>query len=467
VRSRRTFHHACAERQGNVYFHVGLGLCEVGMIMKNRQPSQRLGDGVGAPSVPGAATSAPPLPPTFPPGVNPETYQIETVDRLLRSAAYLSIFSIHNPDIPNVPLLSPRDPSRLIGIEANEELHRFDIRVQSSTFAGGLRASNLVGEPVANVHVKWMVIPDDFEAAPGRIPPPTELDPTRSQRFTFVEGQMTFKDRDRSGFRAFGCGRTFPIMVGGQPQLRVGAVVDVLEAFGKLRGLPGTIVVNGYLAPPQGLFLNFIMRFMDPTARLRAGSSLSSLKEIPDPDPGSTFLVFRGEPDPERPVTLNRAPDGSMIGSNVYEQLRLVHISFDVGTSKSIRSSTREGPVIGDLSATLRFNPMDQNPVTPFTTANGVFNFFAPDGQSFGTLNANIVEGRAFRTELGGAPMPVFRFGGFGPFINGSGQFSGVTGMLTLNGAISVMPRTLSNLYVLRISDTDGRFRAACRAAQW
>ena len=78
-----------------------------------------------------------------------------------------------------------------------------------------------------------MVIPDGFEAAPGREPPPTELDPTRSQRFTMLDGEMRTRDRYGSGFRGFGAGRTFPLMVNGTMQLRIGAVINVLEGFGR------------------------------------------------------------------------------------------------------------------------------------------------------------------------------------------------------------------------------------------
>jgi hypothetical protein len=404
----------------------------------------------------------PPLPATFPPGVDPVTYQLDTVSRLLKRAAYFSIFSIHNPAIPNRPILSPRDSKTVIGIEANEELHRLEITVELPSECG-IKAINRVGEAVASVHVKWMLIPDDFEAAPGRVPPPTELKPTQSQRFTFLDGKMKFKDRERSGFRAFGAGRTLPVMIDNQLQLRVGAVVDVLEGFGKFKGLQGTVIVNGYLAPPQGLFLNFMVRFMDPEGKLRARSPLSSLRRIPDPDPASTFMVFLGEDDPDNPTTPSFTPEG--IRANVHELLRLAHINFDVGTSNDLRSRTRLGPIVGRLSTTLSFNPQDPSAVTTYRTTDGVFTFFDRRGTTVGTLKADVVEGRAFRTELTGAPMPVFRFGGFGPFIGGTGSFTGVVGMLSMNAVISVFPRTLSNMYVMRISDPDGKFRNAVRNA--
>lgn len=69
------------------------------------------------------------------------------------------------------------------------------------------------------------------------------------------------------------------------------------------------------------------------------------------------------------------------------------------------------------------------------------------------------------RTELKGAPMPVFRFAGFGPILGGTGYFNGADGMMSMNSAISVFPRTLSNLYVFRFYDPTGKFRAGVRRA--
>jgi hypothetical protein len=100
--------------------------------------------------------------------------------------------------------------------------------------------------------------------------------------------------------------------------------------------------------------------------------------------------------------------------------------------------------------------------VTPIQTTDGVFTFFDSDHRPIATLMANMVEGRAFRTDVPDSPAPLFRFGGFGPFISGTGIFAGAEGMMTMNAAISVMPRTLSNLYVLRFADPDGRFRRTC-----
>jgi hypothetical protein len=404
--------------------------------------------------------------------VNPETFRIETVSHLLKQAAYFSLFSVHNPAIPNEPLPMPGNPGQLIGMRVNEQLHRFDITIEPPTAEIGLRATKLVAQSVARVHIRWLVIPDEFYAAPTREPPPTPLNPRQSQRFTMLDGQFNFDDSDQSGFQGFGAGRTFPAMESTRPVLRLGAVVDILEGLGRFKDHQGVAVVNGFIIPPDVLGLNIMVRLMDPNGKLSSESGLTALSPISDPDPGAVFMTFLGEVDPDHPTTLNRGPDGQILGSNVHELLRLVHVGFDLGRSnRRISSKTTTGPIVGRLNTTLYFNPLNprtpgtvQSPI-PFHTADGVFTFFDRDWHTFGTLKANIIEGRAFKTDMSGAPMPIFRMGGFGPFLEGTGQFSGAEGMLSMNAAISVFPRTLSNMYVLRIVDPDCKFHEACRQA--
>ena len=148
------------------------------------------------------------------------------------------------------------------------------------------------------------------------------------------------------------------------------------------------------------------------------------------------------------------------MGSRVFEKLRLVSLDFDI--RNGLRSMTKVGPQVGDLSAQLHFNPMDPLDVSPISTTEGVFSFFNVEGRTIGSIRSRMVEGRALRTHVPGAPNPVFRFGGVGPIDGGTGQFDGIDGMMSLNAAISVFPRTLSNLYVFRIYDSHGKFRARC-----
>jgi hypothetical protein len=419
--------------------------------------------GAGA-DLPLPVRSLPPLPSTFPPGINPETYKLREVTQLLKSAAYFPIFNIPNPNTPNEPVpLIPGIPFLkqylMIAVQVNEQLHRFEINVEEPTTQCGLKASKQVGESVAKVHIRWTPIPECFEAMPGKLPPATILNPFASQRFCMLEGKLTFMDRDGSGFHGFGTGRTFPVS-GSPGQLRIGAVIDIIEGLGRFKGIPGTAVINGYIQPPDSLALNLMVRMMDSKGSFRAHGPLAPLEPSADPDPSAAFMTFLGEPDPSKKVELNVAPDGTILGSNVHELLRLVHLGFDLPKAGELRCRTTEGPIVGSVSATLYFNPMDPSPIQPIQTTNGVFTFFDQQRNTIGTIAANMVEGRAMRTELAGAPMPVFRFGGFGPVLGGTGEFIGVEGMMTMNSAISVFPRTLSNLYIFRLPDPDGRFRA-------
>ena len=408
-----------------------------------------------------------PLPATFPEGVDPTTYRLAEVSDLLRRASYFSLFSVHNPDISNRPIPAPGDPQSLVGIEVNENTHRFQIHVDLPR-DGRLTARDVLGEVAAHVHIDWMVIPDDFQAAPDRPPPPTPLSLTAGQRFTMMNGSFEFVDRDGSGMHGFGAGRTFPQLVGGQPRLVIGANIVMLEGLGRLAGLQGCAVVNGYIRPPQELFINIMLRVMDPTDRLDSPWPLEPIQPQPNPDPDAVFMTFLGEQDPDRPTTLNVGSDGSLLGSNVHELLRLVDVGFDLGpTEGSLRTRSRTGPVVGRLATQLFFDPLDPahpgtavSPV-PYWTRHGKLELFEEEERLLGTLDVDVVEGRGFVSELPGAPMPVYRLVGFGPFVAGSGLFSGVDGMLSMNGAVSVFPRTLSNLYVLRIEDPEGRFRAA------
>src|SRR5207237_9266969 len=121
-------------------------------------------------------------------------------------------------------------------------------------------------------------------------PPTTILNPFASQRFTMLNGQLTFQDARQSGFRAFGAGRTFPVTEGGENRLRIGAVIEILEGLGEFEGLTGAFVINGYIQPPMKLALNLMVRVMDPKGKLSARGPLAPLREVPDPDPDATFM---------------------------------------------------------------------------------------------------------------------------------------------------------------------------------
>jgi hypothetical protein len=397
-------------------------------------------------------------PPVFDPGT------VGEVTRLLEAAAYFPIFNVHNPAIPNdtVPLLpiakNTLGQALFTAVNVNEELHRFE--VVTGVGPQGLQVFNAISsDPVANVTIRWTPIPENYAGSPGVSPPPTLLNPFASQRFIFLNGQLSFQDRRVSGVQAFGGGRTFPI---GGGSLNLGAVIEVLEGFGALYGLtdetlPGaTMVGNGFIKPPNDLALGLIVRVMDPKGQLAARAPVPPLVNAgPTPAGSGTFTFFLGEADPLRPIRLLYG-NGVPIGAQIFENLRLVRIGFD---RETLQSSTERGPIVGTASSLLYCDFQNQNTVTTAQTTGGVFSFRDLQGRSLGSLFINMVEGRAFRTALPGAPWPVFRMGGFGPFLNGTGSFAGATGMMTVNGVISAFPATLSNLYVLRFEDPTGRLQ--------
>jgi hypothetical protein len=413
-------------------------------------------------------TAAVPAAPVFAAGAQAETDKVEEVARLINGSAGFSLLAVHDPSLPSqtVPLLPFLREQLLVAIHLNAPLHRFEVVTQAGP--DGLTASNHGSQaPVGELHGRLTLIPDDFVPGPGLLPPPTVLNPFRSQRLTLLNGQLSFRDRRASGLQAFGTGRTFPVTIDGRASLKIGAVIDVLSGSGDLAGLPGdthpgaTLVINGYLRPPDELVLHLALRVLDPERRLEAVDPVLPMVPSPAlPDPGAVSMSFLGEVDPQRPVRLLFGPEGRPIGCQLFERLRLLRCDDELETSGRLRSRSEPGPVVGSVSSMLYFDLQAPGPVIPAQTTGGVFSFHDLQGRSFGSLFANLVEGRAFRTALPGAPSPVFRLGGFGPVKGGTGLLAGVTGMLSANSVISFFPRTFSNLYVFRLDDPDGRLRA-------
>ena len=144
---------------------------------------------------------------------------------------------------------------------------------------------------------------------------------------------------------------------------------------------------------------------------------------------------------------------------HVVERLRVTNTSFDVGPGL-IKSSITEGPVVGEHRTTLVFDPDYPQQVIPVFSVNSLFTFFAEGRRPIGTLRANLFEGRAFKTYLPELEQPFFRVVGFGPFTAGTGQFKDAIGMVSTNGALSLTPGAVSAMYMLRISDPQGRFQS-------
>lgn len=379
--------------------------------------------------------------------------------QVLKKAAYFSIFSVPDPEqlsrgIPLIPF-----GNLLYKIDITESPRRHQITTSSPSADCGFR-TKMIGSDrrIARQHLVLDMMPNNFEAGYDRRPPPTLLLPFLSQRFYMSEGEFDFLDPEHSGFRAHAAGRFFPATSAGKVYLRIGVVVEILKYLGRLEGLVGNLVVNGYTTPPQIFANNFIIRFVDPAGKLLADSPIPPVQHpVPNPEPDASFLPLMAELNTDYPLTVEPSRDGNKRRFSFVERLRLVDSSFD--TLPTLRSRTVEREIVGEHKITLIFDPDDPNEVIPLYSTNSEFKFFAASKQ-IGSLTANLFEGRAFRTKLPGLERPFFRITGFGPFIEGTGQFEKVVGMVSVNGALSLEPGALSAMYMLRMADPLGRFRS-------
>lgn len=384
----------------------------------------------------------------------------EQVHRILAKAAYFSIFSVPDPEqLSEGAALIPFG-NLLYKISIIESPRRHQIAVAPPSPSHGFR-TRMVGseQRVARQKLTLEVMPNNFEAGLGRRPPPTLLLPFLSQRFYMSEGEFDFLDPEGSGFRAHAVGRFFPARSDGAAYLRIGSVVEILRYLGRLEGLVGNLVVNGYTTPPRVFANNFILRFVDPEGRLSAHAPIAPVdRPTPNPEPTSGFLPLMTELHPDHPVEVEPAGEGNKRRFRLVERVRRVDNEFDV--RPRLRSRTVPREVIGIRTTTLVFDPDDPNDVIPLYSADSEFQFFADGDKPIGSVRAELFEGRAFRTRLPDLDRPFFRITGYGPFVTGTGQFEETVGMVSLNGALSLEPAVLTGMYMLRMVDPAGRFRS-------
>ncbi len=417
----------------------------------NGQPG--IEQGSGAPS---GAVAAPP------PGPAPASnLSADAVQRLVDQAAHFNMFSLPDRSATSSAVPAPGDARGVIGWRIREVLHRFEITSQPPTAQSPLRARNRVGEPIARFTHRWMLAPDDFIAAPDREPPPTPLDPSRSQRFVMLDGTCTFGGgEDR--FRGFGAGHTVPVTVGGRPRLLATAVGTILEGSGKFQGHEeGTYLYCGTLEPQRGFQGNLLLRVVDRQETLRVDGPLPPLEPRRDPEPGVTYLMFRGQAVPSDPVAPQMGPDGRPAGLTVVQGLRMLELDCTVRGREGARSTDRFGASIGQITAHVNFNPAAPggtllDPI-PFTTFDELV-FFDREGRKVGGFTGDSSEGRVFNTQLSG--LPGIRFGGVGQVLSGTGPFEGLNGLMTDNSLVLFNPHVSASIYLLRVEDPQGRFRA-------
>jgi len=398
----------------------------------------------------------------------------ERLQRLVDQVAAFNLYVSPNAEHAETTL---RSSSGVIGIRASEEIYRFDIDLMPPSSENGVRALNTVGESMGHLDLRWMIIPHEYRATPDHEPPPTLLDPSRSQRFVMQE--MVFRLGGQDGFRSFGAGRTFPMLAGGRPKLIVAAIGNITEGFGKFRGHDGNFTLCGELIPGRGFLGDVLVRVDDQVGNLRTQMSVPAIETNTDLELEATYLLWAAQKgkEPEQENRFSFGPDGQIRGMNIPVGLKRVHLRATVQNPGGFHcNDLRTGEAIG---LEIGFGRGSQPGAPPTGTALSPFQFegvakytLADDtGKATGALTTNVLEGRRFDMSLSSFPgETAWRFGFFGPVILGDGRFQGAQGMFFgASGSFFQPPpgiHVITHLYMARIDDPDGRFRANSGATQ-
>jgi len=393
------------------------------------------------------------------PNLNAQTYPFDVVQHLIDEAAIINTYAI--PDSDRSAGWGATGAAR--GMELSETLHRFDVGVQPPDSESGVQVSNIVGEPIGKFKHKWQLIPDDFVATIGFQPPPTPLDPSRSQRFVMQDGVFTLGN-ENDGFRGFGTGRTYPVQANGRQLMMVAAVGEVLDGKGKFKDLEGSYVVSGEITK-DGFRGNLQVRVIDQQGQIRTSSGVPSIRQSVDRSGDLTFIQVRGQKrDANVETSYIFGPNGMPAGFKLWQELRVVYLDSASNGRLGLRSSEKIGQVVGRMTSQVFLNILNPGaPGTslapiPFSSHNEFF-FVDDQGKTVGSCVAEDGEGRTFNVKLKGAPgQQALRFGAFQVITNGTGCFSGVTGLLTDNSIVGVAPHATSTLYVMCLSDPNGKF---------
>ena len=206
---------------------------------------------------------------------------------------------------------------------------------------------------------------------------------------------------------------------------------------------------------------NVLLRVMDRQERFALSTLCRQWREESPFQNGILLYHVLRSAVPEDPVSPNLGPDGRPIGLIVEQGIRLFNLYFKTSGHGGLQTTESIGQMIGKITAKVIFNPATPggtalDPI-PFT-AYDEFVFVDHAGRRLGTFTADSSEGRVFTTLLAG--QPGIRFGGVGQILSGTGQFEGISGLMTDNSTVVFVPHVSRSLYILRIYDPHGKFRA-------
>lgn len=405
------------------------------------------------------------------PDVNAETYPFERVQQLIDETLSLALAAVPDLAYRREATLTPGHEEDWFGINGGygidfeSTLHRLDAVPRLDPYTGRLAVSQSAGEAVGRLHMRCLVAPSAALWDPSAQPAPTIYDPWRSQKFVTSACTFTFGAERVDGYAT---GRTYPVVVDGEPFVLLGAVGNFMSGSDRFEGLEGTFVLTGSLTIGLGFLGNVSCRIVDPEGRIRTDREMPAMSGVHDPFPDHAFIVLRGvKRDRTVRTTYGPPPGPDLVSLVTPSQMRTIVTDPLVRDGVGLRVGSTVGPVVAAMEADVSFNiaapPGTAVRPVPFTTKE-LYTFAGDDGRSCGTIAADVVDGVSFGLQFPAAPrQPGVRFAGFGPITGGTGQFEGVQGLLTVNSTIGIAPHALSLLHVLHIVDPEGRHRSPRR----
>jgi hypothetical protein len=395
------------------------------------------------------------------------TVDHDVLQRLVDQAANFTVLIAPDESQPPLPL---SEGGAMVGIHFGQTMRRLDIG--TTTERAQVRASNRIGPDAGWLDADIWFISRETPVLPDRKPAVIAQDNGASQRCAIHNVKVAFGPGN-DGFQAFGAGRTFPTFSGGKASITLAAICNITYGFGKFADLEGNFTICGTLSPATGFAGMVMFRIVDPAEKLLSSAPIPLPSPESSPDNAATYFTHIGRKPLGAPDIVNTASftaDGSVRGLNIPVQSRRVNVAFDPYGFAASRLDVREviGREIGFGKGSVVGAGPQGTPLDPFLFEGvSTYLFYDPAGRTLGTFTANVIEGRRFDVKLPDAPdEPALRFGFFGPIVAGTGCFEGVQGMLCgASGSVFHLPpgdHVISNWYVARVLDPDGRFRADC-----
>lgn len=328
---------------------------------------------------------------------------------------------------------------------------QFGIDVDQTVFSYEFQSKgvqSLVGRPMGRLRMKFRNIPADFRAAPGHEPPATPFSTAGRQRFV-VEGFSLTVGGSGDSVRAFGTGQAFAGSTANS--FHFAAVLDVVLGEGQFAGRPGIVTLNGRFLPTGGVVLLINLRIVAPpqifAGAMNNAGGVSDKRELQ----GETIFICSSRSTKGERFVAGRSAVAAQQAADAETLLRLVDTYAGVDNHNDFRATTVEtGGIAGDTIGQIIFDPSAMGEPIPLTSLNNTFNFNYPTRRRQVSIPANIVEGRAFRTQMLGPYVPgeVFRIGAIAPVNDGQGPFKNASGIVTSNFFLNYEMGVWSSIYI-------------------